>query len=167
MSSRAAEVRIRRMSAADLKRVMEIAESLQDAPQWPVSAYRAALNPLNTPRRIALVAEEPETGALAGFAVASLLAPQAELESIAVAAEGQRRGVGGRLLAAMVEDLRTERVTEVILEVRASNRAALGFYQAQGFEETGRRPRYYADPQEDAVLMGLRVGASAVPEAGT
>ena len=161
MNSRATEVRIRRMSAADLERVMEIAESLRDAPRWPVSAYWAALDPLNTPRRIALVAEEPETDAVAGFAVASLLAPQAELESIAVAAEWQRRGVGGRLLKAMVEKLLTEQVTEVILEVRASNRAA------QGFKETERRPRYYADPQEDAVLMGLRVGASPVPETGT
>jgi len=167
MNSRATEVRIRRMSAADLERVMEIAESLRDAPRWPVSAYWAALDPLNTPRRIALVAEEPETDAVAGFAVASLLAPQAELESIAVAAKWQRRGVGGRLLKAMVEKLLTEQVTEVILEVRASNRAALGFYQAQGFKETERRPRYYADPQEDAVLMGLRVGASPVPETGT
>ena len=96
MNSRATEVRIRRMSAADLERVMEIAESLRDAPRWPVSAYWAALDPLNTPRRIALVAEEPETDAVAGFAVASLLAPQAELESIAVAAEWQRRGVGAQ-----------------------------------------------------------------------
>jgi ribosomal-protein-alanine N-acetyltransferase len=145
---------------------MEIAESLPEAPQWPVSAYRAALDPLNTPRRIALVAEEPETGALAGFAVASLPAPEAELETIAVAREGQRRGVGGRLLRAMVEELRTEQVTEVILEVRASNRAALGFYRAQGFVETGRRPRYYADPQEDAVLLGLRVAGAPVRKTG-
>jgi ribosomal protein S18 acetylase RimI-like enzyme len=48
-------------------------------------------------------------------------------------------------------------VSELTLEVRASNRAALGFYRAQGFEETGRRPRYYADPEEDAVLMGLNL----------
>ena len=51
------EVRIRRMSAADLARVLEIGESLQEAPQWPVATYVAALDPLNLPRRIALVAE--------------------------------------------------------------------------------------------------------------
>jgi ribosomal-protein-alanine N-acetyltransferase len=160
MSWAAAEVRIRRMQAWDLRRVMEIAESLPGAPQWRISAYLRALDPLNAPRRIALVAEEQETDAVAGFAVGSLLAPEAELETIAVAEEAQRRGVGAQLFRAMVEELRAEQVTEVMLEVRASNLPALGFYQAVGFVETGRRPRYYADPQEDAILLRLRVGES-------
>jgi ribosomal-protein-alanine N-acetyltransferase len=60
-------------------------------------------------------------------------------------------------LNALLEELRTEEVCQLILEVRASNRAALGFYGALGFKETGRRPRYYIDPEEDAVLMGLRL----------
>jgi ribosomal-protein-alanine N-acetyltransferase len=43
------------------------------------------------------------------------------------------------------------------LEVRPSNHAALAFYRAQGFAVTGRRPRYYADPVEDAVLLALNL----------
>ncbi len=39
------------------------------------------------------------------------------------------------------------------LEVRASNRAAIGLYNSFGFNESGRRQRYYSDPIEDAVLM--------------
>ena len=50
-----------------------------------------------------------------------------------------------------------EGVGEVLLEVRASNQRALDFYRSLGWEETGRRPRYYADPEEDAVLMGLKL----------
>jgi len=145
------------MSEADLDRVLEIGESLPEAPHWKASAYVAAMNPLQIPRRIALVAVERESDALAGFLVAGMVAAEAALETIAVAAEAQRRGVGGRLLRALLEELRAEQVTELILEVRASNRAALGFYRAQGFKETGRRPRYYADPEEDAVLMGLNL----------
>ena len=151
------EARIRRMTPTDLDRVMEIAERLKDAPHWPLAVYLAALEPLGAPRRIALVAESPETGVVVGFAVASLLPPQGELETIAVAAGGQRRGVARRLFAAMAEELRAAQVTEVMLEVRASNRPALAFYHAQGFVETGRRPRYYADPEEDALLLGLRL----------
>jgi [ribosomal protein S18]-alanine N-acetyltransferase len=157
MRSSKPEVWIRRMGEADLDRVVEIGESLPEAPQWPASAYGAAINPLHRPRKIALVAVDPVSDALAGFLVAGLVAPEAELETIAVAAEAQRRGAGGLLLRALVEELRAERVTELILEVRASNRTALGFYRAQGFKETGRRPRYYADPEEDAVLMGLNL----------
>ena len=153
-----AALRIRRMGEADLERVMEIGASLPEAPQWPASAYGAAIDSLHVPRRIAMVAADARNGGLLGFLVAGIAAPEAELETIAVSAEAQRRGVGGLLLRALVEELRAERVTELILEVRASNRAALAFYQAQGFKETGRRPRYYADPEEDAVLMGLNLG---------
>jgi ribosomal-protein-alanine N-acetyltransferase len=90
-----------------------------------------------------------------GFAVAAVVAGEAELETIAVVANGQRRGVGGLLLRALVDDLKTAQASELNLEVRASNQVALGFYRQQGFEEAGRRPRYYADPEEDAVLMKL------------
>jgi ribosomal-protein-alanine N-acetyltransferase len=103
------------------------------------------------------VAEAPATSALVGFAVASLLPPQAELETIAVATEHQRRGIARRLFTAMVEELKTAQVNEVLLEVRASNSSALAFYQTLGFVETGRRPSYYADPVEDAVLLELRL----------
>ena len=152
-----AEIRIRRMAPADLDRVIELALSLEDAPRWPRSAYLAVLNPEAAPPRIALVAEAEETGAVQGFAIAGLLPPQAELETIAVAAEDQRRGVGRRILIAMADELKKALVTEVLAEVRASNSPALAFYRAQGFAMTGRRPRYYADPIEDAVLVELRL----------
>jgi ribosomal-protein-alanine N-acetyltransferase len=157
MNSPGAAVRIRRMTPANLDRVIEIAESLKQAPHWPPAAYVTALDPQSAARRISLVAEDPETGAVQGFAVAVVLPPEAELETIAVAAEVQRRGLAQRLLAALATELRSAQVTAVILEVRASNVPALALYLSLGFEETGRRPRYYADPQEDAVLMSLRL----------
>jgi ribosomal-protein-alanine N-acetyltransferase len=156
MNSAAQEVRIRRMTADDLGRVMEIAVGLKDATHWTRTVWLEALAGDGAPRRVLLVAEE--AGRATGFAVARVLAPQAELESIAVTAERQGRGVGRWLFAALLTEIEPEGITEVLLEVRASNREAIGFYQAQGFEETGRRPRYYADPVEDAVLLSLRLG---------
>ena len=152
-----ARLRIRRMALADLDPVIELARSLKAAPHWPRSAYLAALDPEAAPPRIALVAEDEETGVVQGFAVTSLLPPQAELETIAVAAEVQRRGLARRIFFAVADELRTARVTEVLVEVRASNSPALAFYRAQGFAMTGRRPGYYADPIEDAVLLDLRL----------
>jgi ribosomal protein S18 acetylase RimI-like enzyme len=90
-----------------------------------------------------------------GFAVASLLPPQAELETIAVAAEAQRCGVARQLFAKLAEELRKAQAMELLLEVRASNYPVIAFYRALGFAQTGSRPRYYADPIEDAVLMRL------------
>jgi ribosomal-protein-alanine N-acetyltransferase len=146
------------MSPADLERVRTIAESLADAPHWPLTAYETAVHPQGQPQRIALVAEKAESGAVMGFAVSSLVGQQAELETIAVAAEAQRHGVGRKLFAALREELTGTEAQEIILEVRASNHPALGLYRALGFVAAGRRPRYYADPVEDAVLMELRLG---------
>jgi ribosomal-protein-alanine N-acetyltransferase len=185
-------VRVRRMTSADLGRVMAIARSLKEAPHWPLAAYETALDPQAAPRRIALVAEwvadesaekraagakahvpsarfmpglkpRPTTcnaqdpGGIVGFAVASVVPPQAELETIAVAAEGQRRGVGRNLFAVLAGELAIAHVEELFLEVRASNRAALALYLSLGFSQTGCRPRYYIDPVEDALLLDLRL----------
>jgi ribosomal-protein-alanine acetyltransferase len=155
MSEHSSDVGIRRMSAADLGRVMEIAAGSKQAPQWPASSYLAAVDPDHSPRRIALTACEAQTGALKGFAIASLASPDGELETIAVAAETQRQGIGTNLLRALVRELRKARAEQLVLEVRASNWAAISFYAAQGFAEIGRRPRYYADPEEDAILMRI------------
>jgi len=153
------EVEVRRMNVGDLDRVMEIDASLSEAPHWPLSAYREALAPIAGPPRIALVAIDPDTGNVAGFAVASLVPPQAELETIVVAANRQRRGLGRRLMQALAVELRQSPVVEILLEVRASNQPALAFYRRLGFLETRRRPRYYADPEQDAVLMTMRLDA--------
>jgi [ribosomal protein S18]-alanine N-acetyltransferase len=146
---------VRRMTPADLDRVIEIAESLKEAPHWPRSTYLAALEPAAEQRRIALVAEEPNSGVVAGFAVASLLPPQAELETIAVASAEQRKGLARQLFAALAAELAEAQIAEVLLEVRVSNQPALGLYRLLGFVEAGLRPSYYHDPVEDAVLMSF------------
>jgi len=155
MTDPAAELRIRPMTPADIDRVLQLALSLPQVPHWPPTAYTSALQPGAIPRRIALVAEDRNTGAVAGFAVAGLLPPQAELESIAVAGGCRRRGLGRRLFTALAPELRSAQAEEVVLEVRASNHAALAFYRSLGFLQTGTRSRYYVDPVEDAVLMTL------------
>lgn len=143
------------MAHADLDRIIAIEQSLTAAPHWARSAYLTALDPQAAPPRIALVAELPNSSVIAGFAVASLIPPQAELESIAIAVELQRRGLALQLFSALTAELRAAHILELVLELRASNQQALALYQRLGFTETGRRTRYYHDPVEDAVLMSL------------
>lgn len=154
-------VQLRPMTPAELPRVMEIAASLKDAPQWTEAAWLRALDPAASPRRIAMAAIEPASGALLGFAVTSLLPPQAELESIAVATEAQRRGIGRAMLHSLAAQLGSEGagagIAELWLEVRASNQAALALYRSAGFAQTGCRKNYYRDPGEDGVLLTLRL----------
>jgi len=153
-------LQIRPMRVDDIPRVMQIADGLHHAPHWPVAIYEAAVHPESEPRRVAFVAGKPgsetsATEAIVGFVVASLVAGEAELESIVVVAEAQRRGSGGQLLSRLLAALRELQVTRINLEVRASNHPALGLYKRHGFGQTGRRAGYYADPVEDAVLMGF------------
>jgi ribosomal protein S18 acetylase RimI-like enzyme len=57
----------------------------------------------------------------------------------------------------LLTSLREAEITKVMLEVRASNHAARGFYACAGFVETGRRPGYYSDPEEDAILLARQL----------
>jgi ribosomal-protein-alanine N-acetyltransferase len=149
---------VRRMRPEDIDHVIPLAAGLKDAPHWPRPVYVSALDPAATPRRLALVAEDEASNAVAGFAVASVLAPQADLESIAVRPNAQRQGVGAKLLELLVDELKAAAVNEILLEVRASNHVGLAFYGALGWKRTGIRPRYYADPEEDAIQMSLSIG---------
>ena len=155
MNSLPQAVLIRRMTLADLDRVMEIAGSLKDAPHWPRSAYLAALDHETAPRRIALVCCDPMKSAVQGFTVASLMPPEAELELIAIDSVAQRRGFARLLFATLASELCEAGVKELILEARASNLPALALYRKLGFVETGRRKDYYQIPVEDALLMRL------------
>lgn len=148
------DLEIRRMNEADVPRVMEIAAEVNHAPRYSRSTWLGILSCGTAPARVALVAGGPG-GDLSGFAVASLLAPEAELEAIAVAARSQRQGIGRRLLRGLLAELRPAGAREIWLEVRVSNESAIGLYRSLGFCESGRRARYYADPVEDALLMSL------------
>ncbi len=134
--------------------VMALAAALAEAPQWTEQAWRAVLAGGG---RVMLVAETEQ--GIAGFCVAQVVMDTAELESIAVERTEQRRGVGGRLLAAAMEACAAAGARRMLLEVRVSNEAARRLYARAGFVESGRRRGYYREPVEDAVGMECALGA--------
>lgn len=160
MTAEEPPVHIRGMTLVDVDAVCAIAEQLPQAPHWPRTSYVNALDPDRSPKRIALVAADMD-GSVAGFCLSLAVSPQAELESIAVAPGHQRQGIARRLLARLFAELKEQSVTEVILEVRASNWTAQAYYAAMGFAINGRRRRYYADPEEDALHLTRQIGGAA------
>jgi ribosomal-protein-alanine N-acetyltransferase len=82
---------------------------------------------------------------------------EAELLDIGVAAAHQRQGWGKKLLLAVQALANDHEKQNLLLEVRASNAAAIALYQGVGFKNIGLRRAYYpADgAREDAILMGL------------
>ena len=147
-----AAVSVRAMREEDVDAVCAIAAALPSAPKWKRENYERAIRPGALPERIALVAEL-ENGALAGFAIASLVLGDAELETICVAPEAQRGGAGKSLLDRLTGKALEHGAGKMQLEVRESNKAALALYHSAGFVESGRRRRYYSDPEEDAILL--------------
>jgi len=72
----------------------------------------------------------------------------------------QSRGIGRRLLRALLRIARMHRASQMILEVRPSNEAAIALYHSEGFNEIGRRPRYYPatnNGREDAIVMAMEL----------
>jgi ribosomal-protein-alanine N-acetyltransferase len=96
-------------------------------------------------------------GEVVGHAVASAAGDDAELQRIAVDPAYRRRGLAGELLAVVEERAAADGATRLLLEVREDNAAAADFYEAQGFEEVGRRRGYYRDGAA-AVVLGKNVG---------
>ena len=158
MNSELGSIEIRPVNQADMAEIIGIAEVLPEAPHWSQKQYDDALAAGSAIPRIALVAVNTLSREIIGFTIAGLIVPEAELETIAVATARQRQGIGARLLATLVRELKAAGGRELHLEVRASNRSAIRFYEAQDFRQTGLRLRYYVDPEEDAVLMSLHLG---------
>ena len=94
-------------------------------------------------------------GAIIGYGMLSVAAGEAHVLNVCAAPEEQGRGHGRRLLRALLQLARTRGAQRVFLEVRPSNTAAIALYHDEGFNEIGRRPRYYPAKhgREDALVM--------------
>lgn len=88
-----------------------------------------------------------------GFAGLWFMADEAHLSNIAVREAYQHRGIGERLMIAVIEFAIERKARFITLEVRASNKAAQALYRKYGLLEVGTRRGYYMDNKEDAVIM--------------
>jgi ribosomal-protein-alanine N-acetyltransferase len=95
-----------------------------------------------------------------GFALAWHAADEVHLLDLAVDPEARRRGVGRELVGAVLGYAREAEARLVLLEVRASNDAAIALYRSSGFSENGVRRGYYSDNGEDAVEMSVELSVN-------
>lgn len=95
----------------------------------------------------------PHCASIAAFAHVRWFGDEAELLNLATHPDQRQKGFATLLLQDVISQARAKNIRTIHLEVRCSNEPALYLYKAAGFVETGRRPQYYRDNQEDAVLM--------------
>jgi ribosomal-protein-alanine N-acetyltransferase len=162
-------VHIRPATLADIPSILDLERQSATAGHWTEDQYLQAFRQEGGGRLVLLTEDFPPTASaeetrnrsetsISGFLVAQHLAPEWELENIVVAHSARRKGLGTRLLDALLAAARETHSTSVFLEVRESNAAARSLYEKAGFEQTGRRKSYYTNPPEDAILYRLTLG---------
>jgi ribosomal-protein-alanine N-acetyltransferase len=143
---------IRRATEADIPAMMALERGAVTAAHWSAEQYRTAFSS-QAPSRVVLIIEE-ESG-MNGFISGKALDEEWEIENIVVVGLARRRGLATRLLGELLDMGRSQGARTVFLEVRESNLPARRLYQKWAFVESGRRKRYYRDPEEDAIIFRL------------
>ncbi len=92
---------------------------------------------------------------IVGFIGLWMLPDEAHIVTIAVRETHRRRGLGELLLISAIHLAQTKGQAMMTLECRVSNEAALSLYQKYGFQQAGRRPQYYSDNREDALILTI------------
>jgi ribosomal-protein-alanine N-acetyltransferase len=136
------------MRLEDVPAVHEI-ERLSFRTPWPAYAFEQELRGNRLARYVVARAGD----AVVGFAGVWLMVDDAHVTTFGVHPDWRRQGIGRQLLVNLAELSVAIGARRMTLEVRASNQPAQALYRGFGFEIVGRRPRYYTDDGEDALIM--------------
>lgn len=144
---------LRPMRETDLDAIMRIEESAYPFP-WTRGIFRDCMR-----AGYPMWVQERE-GGIAGYGVLSIAADEAHVLNLCTAPGNEGHGLGQRMLQALLRIARGSGAQRVYLEVRPSNPRAIALYDRSGFNEIGRRPRYYPTAnhgREDAIVMAMEL----------
>jgi ribosomal-protein-alanine N-acetyltransferase len=139
---------IRAFRETDAAAATEILKGSLEAAQWTEWGVRELLRWSGV---VALVSEDGRK--VSGFIVGRQAGGEAEILNLAVTPAKRRKGRGGVLLNAAMDEFHARLVSRLFLEVRESNEGGIAFYQKHGFLKMGRRASYYHNPDEAAIVM--------------
>ena len=149
------KLNFRRMTLADLDRVMRVEEEVYDFP-WTRRIFSDCIR-VGYLCWLALRGED-----VVGHAVISVTGAESHMLNLSIARAHQRRGYGRQFIEFLVREARERQAETMLLEVRPSNIAAINCYNSAGFNEVGSRKDYYPAPdgREDALLFARQLTAS-------
>ena len=130
--------------------VMQVAdlEKLCFSDPW---SEKSVASELDNPLSLWLVALDGDR--VAGYVGSQTVLDETDMMNIAVHPDFRRQGVAEELVEALVQKLREIKSRCLTLEVRASNLPARNLYDKLGFVQIGKRPNYYRNPKEDALIL--------------
>lgn len=149
MNNNICRVTIKRMKPEDVDGVISIEEKAYGAHHWSKDSFLQELH-----NELAwYYSLFNEQGELVAYAGTWHILEEAHITNIAVDADNRRKGYGEALLKQILDDCYKEMIKYLTLEVRVSNKAAIGLYEKYGFTSFGIRKKYYQDNNEDAIIM--------------
>lgn len=138
---------IRKMTLQDASAIADL-EKLCFSDPW---SEKSIASEVNNPLSFWLVAEDQ--GEIVGYVGSQSVLDAADMMNLAVSPKCRRRGIGKALVDGLTQHLIQNNVIALLLEVRASNSPAIALYENLGFVQVGRRPKYYHNPREDALIL--------------
>ena len=138
---------IEKMNASHVQAVAQL-EKLCFSDPWSEKSIASELD-----NKLSLWLVAMEDGDLAGYVGSQAVMGEADMMNVAVDPAFRRRGIGEKLVCALVEELKCAGNVSLALEVRVSNAPAIALYEKLGFTKVGLRKSYYRNPKEDAYIM--------------
>ena len=117
---------------------------------------KSVASELDNPLALWLVALDGDT--VAGYIGSQTVMDETDMMNVAVAPSHRRMGIGEQLVMTLVGKLQKRGSHCLTLEVRDSNEPARSLYEKLGFEQVGRRPNYYRNPREEALILSKEWG---------
>lgn len=112
---------------------------------------RSIASEVENPLSLWLVAVQD--GRAAGYVGSQTVLGETDMMNVAVHPESRRQGIAEALIQELICRLRERGSRCLTLEVRQSNLAARYLYEKMGFQQVGKRPGYYRNPKEDALIL--------------
>ena len=140
-------MRFLEMKAVHVPQVAAL-EKLCFADPW---SENSVASELNNDLALWLVAMNDDT--VVGYIGSQTVAGETDVMNIAFHPDWRRRGIAQSLIECLVVELKNRGSEALMLEVRASNAPAIALYEKLGFRQVGRRPNYYRNPKEDALIL--------------
>lgn len=139
---------IREMKEKDLERIMEVEKGAFTTP-WSRDSFLLEI----TKNQLAKYFIAQVNDITVGYGGIWLILDEGHITNIAVDKEYRGLGIGEKILEALIDICKMKEIIAMTLEVRENNEPAKSLYKKHGFVEYGIRPNYYADDNENAIVM--------------
>ncbi|MCI2062080.1 MAG: ribosomal protein S18-alanine N-acetyltransferase [Eubacteriaceae bacterium] len=152
------DLTVRAAEPGDVHSIAEIDKACFSAP-WSEESFRVELEE-NT---VAFYLVGEIDGEVAGYAGLWWVGDEGHITNVAVHPKYRGKHIATCILDCLIDYCENEGMRSFTLEVRPSNDKAIELYQKFAFVDVGRRPGYYEDNHEDAIIMWRVIDDSGMP----